>query len=588
MLSLLAIFLVAAGSARAEVSVTGSCEPDAIEVGDSAVLTIVVEGASSIDGDPKVSAPEGLSIRSAGESRSFSMVNGRISKSIQIQYVVIPLRPGSYSIGPVEVHAGGRAFTVGPYSLNATQGGSAPASPPSPGTPAPGTGDQTARGGTPPIFVDMRAEPPEVTIGQQTTLIVRFWQRDGVAVFDAQFMPAETEGFWKEDLTPERHTRAMRGGASYNVTEIRQALFPTRVGELSVSPARVRVQFREPGRDRSDPFSIFGFGGRDREAEPASNSCVIRVRPLPQPAPSTFTGAVGRYTIHADTDPDAGRQGEPLTWTVTIRGEGNVSTLAGPRFPDIPGCRSLDGGSNAKVTHDNDIVGGEKRFSRILIPESAGNLDLPSLSWAAFDPAEGRYVTMEVPARKITIGPASSAGADDGSRARIGAAIRGIRPEGRLQPLSAERPWSQTGFWLIQIVPIGALVAAFMLRRNRARLEQDPEGVRMRRAPRKLRAALQRVASEREDPWGALIRAIDAFLADRYGSEVGGMTRSSLAPYLVARGCDPEVAGALANLLREADALRYTPATAQRGEGIGRAVALAADLTARLEDAAHA
>jgi len=580
--------VVWSGAAAGEVRVTGAIDPETVEVGESAVLTISVEGAGSVDGTPRMNAPDGISIRSAGESRNFSMVNGRISKSIVLQFVVIALRPGAFTIGPIEVQAGGRAYTAGPFRLTATQGGggSPPATVPrSPGRPPQGEPNDagSAQAGAPPIFVDMRAEPTEVSVGQQTTLLIRFWRRADVDVLDAGFIPPETEGFWKEDLPPERHSQASRGGATYDLTEIRMALFPTRAGDLTVSPARVHVQYRDPGGNRGDPFSFFGLGGRQREAEPASNPVSVRARALPKPAPAGFLGAVGRYTIEARPDRDGARQGEPFTWMVTIEGEGNISAVEGPRFPDIPGCRGLDGGNSAKTTKDGDVVGGSKSFSRILIPESAGNLELPSLSWVVFDPREGRYVALTVPSRRIPVVAATGIAADDASRGRVGAAIRGIRSSTRLRSLSTERPWKQAGFWLLQLIPIGALAAAFVLQRRRARIERDPAGARMRRAPRKLRAALAAVAADREDPWGALVHALDEFLVDRYGAEIRGMTRPALGEALVERGCDPGVSASLVSFLEQADARRYTPAIGSgEGDGITGAIGQAADLAARL------
>jgi hypothetical protein len=583
------LLLVGGGSARAEVRVQGALDPEMVEVGETAVLTISVEGAGSIEGTPRMNAPDGISMRSTGESRSFSFVNGKMSQSIQLQYVVIALRAGAFTIGPVEVQAGKRAYTVGPFRLtaaNGSGGSSSPRSSPPPiGSPRgePPRDDRGNDDSTPPILVDMRAEPAEVSVGQQTTLIVRFWQRADVAVLDARFVPPETEGFWKEDLPPERRSTTTRGGLAYSMTEIRMALFPTRPGDLPVSPARVHVQYRDPGRNRGDPFSIFGFGGREREAEPASNQVTVKVRPLPKPEPADFSGAVGRFTVRGEVDRAEARQGEPITWSITIEGEGNVSAVDGPHFPEIPGCRGLDGGTNAKTTRDGDTVGGTKSFSRILVPESAGVLELPALQWTAFDPHDRRYVTYDVPSRRLTVAAATGLSADDASRARIGSAIRGIRTRTRLHPRGMERPWDRVDFWAFQLVPIAGVAAAYTIKRRRDRIDRDPVGSRMRQAPRKLRSALASVTAERSDPWGALVRAVDGFLADRYGPEVRGMTRADLPAFLVGERSDPEVAASLASLLAEADTLRYTPAlSGGASEGIPAAIGKAADLCARL------
>ena len=90
----------------------------------------------------------------------------------------------------------------------------------------------------------MDASPEEVYLGEQVILRVSFWQRSDLTIDDAAFVPPETAGFWKEELPPQRRSRRARASARYEVTEILSALFPTREGELTITPARVSVRYR--------------------------------------------------------------------------------------------------------------------------------------------------------------------------------------------------------------------------------------------------------------------------------------------------------------------------------------------------------
>ncbi len=582
---IIAAFLIAfSATAWAEVRVTGSLDPSAVTLGEPATLTITIEGSASFEGEPDFHAPDGIRVRSGGESRNFSLVNGRFSQTLQRQYAVLALRGGAYTIGPVTVKVSGRSYSLGPYSLTAGAG----TTPPPAGTPADrGSADDAGdRGPTPPIAVEMRVEPAEVYVGQQAILSVRFLTRADIAVLDARFIAPESEGFWKVDLPQVPQSVVRRGGASYRVSEVRMALFPTRVGELKIDPARVHVQYRDSRRDPNDPFSFFGMGGREREAEPASNACTVRAKALPKPEPPGFGGAVGRFSMDARFDRETGAQGQPITWTVTIEGDGNVSSIEGPRFPDLPGCRGIDGGSDVKSRQDAQTVGGSKSFSRVLIPEAAGGLEIPNLTWAYFDPEDGRYRTLSIPARRISIAAASVA--QDAGGGRIGGALRPIRNSSRLSPLAGERPWRQAGFWILQIVPMGALAAGIFARRRRLMIERDPTGARVRHAPRQLARALRGVETDRQDPWGALVRAVEDFLDGRYGSEIRGLTRSALAAHLVSAGANPEAAQSMAALLERADTLRFTPRSDSTRDDLSGAVRTAADCAARMGEPPHA
>jgi hypothetical protein len=581
---LIAAALVAiAPVARGEVRVAGDLKPTAVGLGEAAVLTVTVEGSGSFDGEPNFHAPDGIRVRSAGESRNFALVNGKFSQTLVRQYAVLALRVGTYTIGPVEVRASGRSYSLGPYTLTAGPSSApAPASPPGRSAPDQAEG----RGESPPIAVEMIADPQEVFIGQQTVLSVRFLIRADVALLDAQFLAPESQGFWKVDLPQVPQAVVRRGNASYRVNEVRMALFPTRAGDLRIDPARVHAQYRDSRRDPNDPFSFFGLGGREREAEPASGACVVRVRPLPQGAPAGFTGAVGRYSMTSRLDRTQGAQGQPITWTVSIDGEGNVTSLEGPRFPDLPGCRGLDGGSDVKTRQDARTVGGSKSFSRLLIPDAAGRLEIPTLSWSYFDPEDSRYHTVTTVAQVVPISAATAAA--DAGGGRIGGALRPIRTSSRLTPISEERPWRRAGFWMLQVLPLGALVAGFVLRRRRLEVERDPLGARMRHAPRRLARALRAVDADPHDPWGSLVRAIEEFLEGRYGGEIRRLTRAELVGFLRDRGANPDAAESLGALLARADVLRFTPRGDASREDLNAAVREAGDCAARMGEKRHA
>jgi hypothetical protein len=568
-------YLLLAGPAAAAAEVQGSLERATIGEGESTTLTISVSGEGSVSGEPSFRTPEGLRIRDSGTSRSYSLINGRFSQSLEFRYVIIGQRVGRYEIGPVEVTISNQKQVVGPFTLEVVKGQPPPSRVP------PRDSPDGQRSTPSPFYVEMVASPETAYVGQQVTLRTRFWSRADVAILDARFIPPETEGFWREELPPERRSQDVRGGTLYEITEVVSGLFPTRAGELTITPARVAVRYRESRRRRRDPFSFFGFGGVERDAEPSAQPVTVKVLPLPVPAAGGFTGAVGQFRITSETDQMNAVQGEPITWTVTITGYGNLAAVEGPTFPEIAGCRGFDSGTEVARARKDDLLGGKKSFSHVLIPESAGILELPSLVWAYFDPKTRQYRTSTVEARRIDVAPAA---ADGGlSSGRVGSAIRGIRQGSDLSPLRAELPWRQTSFWLWQLVPLAALAAGYAHKRGRERSQKDPAGTRFRRAPRRLRKALRALEEESADPWGSLARAVESFLSDRYGTEIHGMTREALTGYLVSCGNDEDVAAQIVEVLQDADSRRFTPAKERDQQDVLHLAQRIVELAPRLE-----
>lgn len=581
-LALATLLLACAGIARGESRVGAALSPLEVQVGERAVLTITVEGGGSVEGEPRWSLPEGLSVRSAGESRNFTMINGKFSQSTERRYLITPLRPGRFEIPAFDVRVSGRAYTLGPWTLTAAADSGTPAPGPSP-TPGATKGSppsSPAPSGEAPVRVEMTVEPQNLFVGQQAILSIRFLQRADVTVYDARFIPPETEGFWKEDMPQIPRGVERRAGASYDVTEIRMALFPTRPGRLEISPARVRVQYRMV---RRDPFSLFGFSGPDREEEPASGVCAVSVKPLPEPAPDGFTGAVGSFEAKVSLDRPQGVQGEPLNWTVEIAGQGNIAALKGPVFPEIPGCRGLDGGESVDRSRDTRAVGGVKRITRILIPDRAGAVRIPDMEWAYFDPAARRYERLDLPGRSLAVAPASDAPAVGAQAHRIGGGLRPIFSRTRLHPMAAERPWTAPVYFAAAAVPVAALGFAWTVRRRRESERLDPEGARIRRAPARLRRSLALASQDAADPWGSLARGLEDYLIAQFGPEVRGLTRPALRRRLVEMGGEAGAAERIAAVLERADANRYLPSGRRDAKEFEEALRVAAESAGSLK-----
>ena len=102
----------------------------------------------------------------------------------------------------------------------------------------------------------------------------------------------------------------------YRVTELRTILFPTVIGEQVIEPAMLTI-----------PSSLFQRG-MSLQTEPIS----VNVKPLPEPIPADFSGAVGQYSLSAMAQTEAGESGnllsvqvdEPVTLRVTLEGAGNL------------------------------------------------------------------------------------------------------------------------------------------------------------------------------------------------------------------------------------------------------------------------
>jgi len=592
---------------RAEIRLEVGLEPTTVEAGEQAVLSVSVDGSTRVS-EPVIPAVRGLRMQGGGRSTNISMVNGRVSQSTVFQFVVQALDPGTYTIGPIEVREGKTIHQGGPVTLTVTpardrgdpgagqagRGGSARPGRSGPGGPAPSNGagdDDLQEGERSGIFVRASIDKERAVVGEQVTLRFQFFQAAGFPVLDQpQYTAPPTEGFWKEELPPQRsYTRTLRGQL-YNVTELVYALFPTQPGRLTIGPGEIQCTVRDRRRS-ADPFSFFGGFFGERTVRLRSRAMAVQVDPLPQPQPSDFTGGVGSYRLSASLDPAQAQQGSPVTLAVRVEGSGNVSAIGDPPLPDLGGIRSYPSGSEVKTNPQGDQLRGSKVFQVVLIPEATGSRRLPPVTLSVFDPAQRRYVRLETAPLTFQVLPAAAGSAGDGSGevAQIGRDLRTIRLATDLERHASVSLHRRPQFWLLQALPLAFLAAAWWWRQRRQRLEANWGLMARKGAPARLRREIAALRAENADAaagFDRLGRAIEAYLTDRLHLPVQGRTREDLRARLEEEGITESAMAATVRLLDRCDFARFAPQAVSAGD-LAQACAEAESLPGLLERAAR-
>jgi hypothetical protein len=186
-------------------------------------------------------------------------------------------------------------------------------------------------------------------------------------------------------------------GRQFPVLELRVRWQPRRQGVHELPPVRLRYAY---ATQFVDDF-LRGRQPRDRqEAALAAASATVAVAALPADAPAAFTGAVGRFSLTATPVAARAEVGRPLAVTATLAGDGNFGDFAFMPAAPLPGLH-VDG---VVAVPDS----GGRSFRLDVLPVQAGLAELPSVSFCAFDPVAGAYVTVAAPAAPLAVDPASA------------------------------------------------------------------------------------------------------------------------------------------------------------------------------------
>lgn len=539
--------------AQDNITFTASVDRTIVSTDGYVQLTLALQGQVNNVPAPELPPMDGFYVVGSSRSQQFSFVNGALSASVNFVYRLQPLAVGQQTIGPARVTINGQTYETQPITIEVTDGAA----------PAPTTAPGQTGGDAPPelagqaFYVEAEVDKPVAYLGEQVTYTFRFYQAQELMDSPRYGAPQWT-GFWAERMEPQNQYLTSAGGVNYRVTELNTAIFPVVTGEQTINPATLEI----PGG--------FFQSGQTLQTQPVT----VQVQPLPTTGqPADFNGAVGQYTVRAAAEPLETRVNEPINLYFEVSGTGNVSAVPEPAWPQVPGMRAYDASSTSNTTSRNYIIGGAKRFERLYVPEQPGEHTIPSFTLSYFDPISQTYRTVSTEPIAFAVAPGAAGPVAPGGNSQdvtlLGSDIRHIKaapPE-----LEDESQWviRSAGFWAAWVLPLLAVVGAFVIQLQRHRLQGDPAYARRRRArkqaDRRLKAARQALDAGNSDGfYGELTRALIAYIADKLNVPAAGLTFDGLRERLAGREIPADLVEQVSDAWQESEQSRFAPVGASR------------------------
>ena len=429
-----------------------------------------------------------------------------------------------------------------------------------------------------PLFVRASVDNHRPYLGQQINYVFKVYQGPGLPPSAGQirYEPPSFAGFWNTQRIEQDEYAETIDSNEYRIVELRTVLFPSVVGTIAIEPAALTV----PTGSSGAPNVI--------ESVPVA----VDVRPLPPGAPARFTGAVGRFDISAEVDAATGRVNEPVQLTVRVSGEGNIDALPNPAWPEFAGWRVIESPADAASQVVAGRLTGSRTYEIVLVPEEAGELTIPEILYAHFDPDLDEYV------RRATAPIVMSIADEDGQSAapalpivpaaeQDGPEVRPLKGVPSSLRQSGKELTGSVGYWAAWGIPLLALAGAVAWRRRQAALERALAVSRRQNALRDARTALARAVASGHDPRIASAEAVLSYLSARLETPVGGLTREALLRRLREAGVPPDLERRVEETLATGEAAGYTP-LAILDHGNRDPAERAAQLLSQLEEAIDA
>ncbi|WP_162273221.1 BatD family protein [Rubripirellula obstinata] len=406
---------------------------DEAYVGFPITLQVRIDNASKHD-PPVIDPVDGLEIQSMGAPSFSSFIGpGSSRTSSTYQWLVTPLREGTFTIPPIRVKADGISSITKVVRITATKSDA---------------GDL--------LIAEVESRQDKVYVGEPIELSLKIYvkayvnKEENIKLSDStmwSFLSEQTQwGVFAEAIEQMTQNRMQPRGieviredadgedATYYRYQIDATLFPSRPGSVDLDGVKICFTYpmeigqsksRRGGRSSFEsmlgddllfPGSLFGdsFFGGPRTTRQITKSMPLMVEPeldsivakqIPSKGqPKEFAGAVGRYVIETNASNTKVQAGDPVELTIRVRGTGQMETVAAPPLSLID-----DLTDKFKVT-DQPLAGqvdrNQKIFTTTIRPIDETVTEIPAIPFTYFDPDSGEYETSYSDPIAITVTPA--------------------------------------------------------------------------------------------------------------------------------------------------------------------------------------
>jgi hypothetical protein len=371
-----------------------------VGVGEVVTLTVTVRASDPAPVSVVVNPPDGLALLERREITTPPASAGApVTATMTLR--LRALEPGTWPIGPVRVLQGGAAVDADAVTVEV---GDAPALSVLVSNPR----LRALLERVPPprragdVSLRLLASAGTVRVGEQIDVVAAAWFPRDLRLKLRRppvLQPPVIGGVWAREQTGSSGlvTSRLVGGTWYDLFASHQIAFPLAAGTITVPRATLRygVPVGGPALGQEEPLEL------------VDGPIVITATALPSGAPAGFAGAVGSgLQVERQVDA-AGRVGEATTVAVIVSGRGNAALWPAPELSWPTDVRAYPDATSDEVDVRDGRLGGRKIFRYVVVPARAGAVRLPDVRYPYFDPAAGKYRSVQLPAGTLTIRPAA-------------------------------------------------------------------------------------------------------------------------------------------------------------------------------------
>ena len=382
-------------------SFTANVDRNTVAAGDQFQVNFVLSDANGKNFTPPDFSGFQI-IAGPMQSSNMSWVNGAFTQSITLTYYVQVKNEGTFKIGSASINAGGKVLTTNPISITVVKGQARAQGGQQSEDDNSGVSEKN-------VFLRASANKTKVYRGESLVITYKLYTNISLLNLNLEKMPAFA-GLWTSDIEvpqPYQFRNEVVDGVNYKVATIKKVVvFPQQSGRITVEPmkgevtARIQVK-RKRNTNQWDPFAMFDdpfFGGGQVQDIPVnikSQPIILNVSELPDNAPASFTGSVGRFNMEAFIDKPETKANESVTLKIKISGSGNLKLIDAPKLNMPNDIETYDPKTSENINVSESGASGNKSFEYLLIPRHEGSYTIEPVEFSYFDLNSKNYISVK-------------------------------------------------------------------------------------------------------------------------------------------------------------------------------------------------
>lgn len=489
---------------------------------------------------------------------SVSIVNGKKQTTSTTTYTIVlqPLKKGKCTIPSTTISVGGRKVKSSSVAIEVVDGGGQSSSANKVTTTGHSSAQTPQQASSKDLFIRTSVDKKEVYENEPVLLSYKFYTRIELQNIAAERKP-DFSGMLSQEVPIDDiflEYENVGGVPYYTATNLKYLVFPNKPGKVKIPGITFDCVVAV------DPIEAF-FGGGGVVKCP-STDVEITVKPLPQPQPDNFRGAVGQMSISGELLTDSIRSNEVCTYRVILRGTGNLKMVSAPELnlPDSFDKYSPKVVDNLQTSSKG--VEGEVIYEYTFVPRNSGEYQIPSVELVYFDLHAEEYKTLRTTAISLKVEKGSKSDEEYlREKKLLTSDIRGIHTDN-----TDNGKWTSRTHWTVFLSAyLLLLIVAFTCMRVFNTYNNSKSDVQGRRSSKAGRMAVKRMhqaqvlmsGADEKEFYAEVIRALYGYLSDKFGVGMSSLNREYISTTLLCN-TDEVVKASFINILEECEVAQYS------------------------------